>query len=167
MCGICGVVGRADEELIKGMRARIRHRGPDDEGVYVSETSTGERAGLGHLRLSIIDLSPAGHEPMSDRSGQVWLTFNGEIYNFKGLRAELEKLGHRFRSDTDAEVIIYAYLEWGHGCLARLNGMFAFAIWDGRDESLFLARDRLGIKPRYSRSPDSSGRLTYLRSTSS
>jgi asparagine synthase (glutamine-hydrolysing) len=149
MCGICGVVGRADEELIKGMLARIRHRGPDDEGVYVSETSTGERAGLGHLRLSIIDLSPAGHEPMSDRSGQVWLTFNGEIYNFKGLRAELEKLGHRFRSDTDAEVIIYAYLEWGHGCLARLNGMFAFAIWDGRDESLFLARDRLGIKPLY------------------
>src|SRR5215210_376388 len=113
MCGICGVAGQADEQLIKNMLARIAHRGPDDEGIYVAETSTGERVGLGHRRLSIIDLSPAGHEPMSDAGGQVWLTFNGEIYNFKELRLELERLGHRFRSETDAEVIIYAYLEWG------------------------------------------------------
>lgn len=149
MCGICGVAGQADEQVIKSMLARIAHRGPDDEGVYVAETSTDERVGLGHRRLSIIDLSPAGHEPMPDASGQIWLTFNGEIYNFKELRRELERLGHRFRSETDAEVIIYAYREWGHQCLSRFNGMFAFAIWDSRDESLLLARDRLGIKPLY------------------
>lgn len=148
MCGICGVVGQADEQLIRNMLARIAHRGPDDEGVYVAETSA-DRVGLGHRRLSIIDLSTAGHEPMPDASGQIWLTYNGEIYNFKELRRELENSGHRFRSNTDAEVIIYAYREWGRECLARLNGMFAFAIWDSRDESLFLARDRLGIKPLY------------------
>lgn len=149
MCGICGVVGQADEQLIKNMLARIAHRGPDDEGVYIAETSTQQRVGLGHRRLSIIDLSAAGHEPMSDAGGSIWLTFNGEIYNFKELRRELEGLGHRFNSKTDAEVIIYAYLEWGRECLTRFNGMFAFAIWDSRDESLFLARDRLGIKPLY------------------
>jgi asparagine synthase (glutamine-hydrolysing) len=149
MCGICGIVGQPDEQLIKNMLARIAHRGPDDEGVYVAETSSGERIGLGHRRLSIIDLSPAGHEPMSDASGRIWLTFNGEIYNFKELRRELETRGHRFKSNTDAEVIIYAYLEWGRECLTRFNGMFAFAIWDSQDESLFLARDRLGIKPLY------------------
>src|SRR2546421_2190123 len=112
MCGICGVVGQADEELIKTMLARIAHRGPDDEGVYIAETTGSDRVGLGHRRLSIIDLSPAGHEPMADGSGQIWLTFNGEIYNFKELRRELEVLGHRFRSESDAEVIIYAYREW-------------------------------------------------------
>ncbi|MEK6302734.1 MAG: asparagine synthase (glutamine-hydrolyzing) [Acidobacteriota bacterium] len=149
MCGICGVVGQADEQLIKSMLARIAHRGPDDEGIYIAEMSTGDRAGLGHRRLSIIDLSPAGHEPMPDASGKIWLTYNGEIYNFKALRRELEARGHRFKSETDAEVIIYAYLEWGRDCLARFNGMFAFAIWDARDESLFIARDRLGIKPLY------------------
>jgi asparagine synthase (glutamine-hydrolysing) len=149
MCGTCGVAGQADEQLIKKMLARIAHRGPDDEGIYIAETSTGERVGLGHRRLSIIDLSAAGHEPMSDASGQIWLTFNGEIYNFKALRRELESLGHRFGSETDAEVIIYAYREWGRECLSRFNGMFAFAIWDSRDESLLLARDHLGIKPLY------------------
>jgi asparagine synthase (glutamine-hydrolysing) len=149
MCGICGVVGRADAQLIKEMLARMAHRGPDDEGVYLSETSGGDRVGLGHRRLSIIDLSPAGHEPMTDSSGQLWLTFNGEIYNFRELRRELEHRGYRFRSETDAEVIIYAYREWGRESLSRLNGMFAFAIWDAEDESLFIARDRLGIKPLY------------------
>jgi len=149
MCGICGVVGQPDEQLIKLMLARIAHRGPDDEGVYVAETPSGDRIGLGHRRLSIIDLSPAGHEPMCDASGRIWLTFNGEIYNFKELRRDLETLGHRFKSNTDAEVIIYAYLEWGRECLTRFNGMFAFAIWDSQEESLFLARDRLGIKPLY------------------
>jgi asparagine synthase (glutamine-hydrolysing) len=131
------------------MLARIAHRGPDDEGVYIEETSGGARIGLGHRRLSIIDLSAAGHEPMSDPTGQIWLTYNGEIYNFKKLRRELEALGHRFKSNTDAEVIIFAYLEWGRECLTRFNGMFAFAIWDARVDSLFLARDRLGIKPLY------------------
>jgi asparagine synthase (glutamine-hydrolysing) len=149
MCGICGVVGQADEQLVKSMLARIAHRGPDDEGLYVADTSTGMRVGLGHRRLSIIDLSPAGHEPMPDAAGKIWLTYNGEIYNFKELRRELEALGHRFKSETDAEVIIYAYIEWGRECLSRFNGMFAFAIWDASDESLFIARDRLGIKPLY------------------
>jgi len=149
MCGICGLVGEADEHLIKNMLARIAHRGPDDEGVYVARTSTQRRVGLGQRRLSIIDLSAAGHEPMADASGRIWLTYNGEIYNFKEIRCELENLGHRFSSNTDAEVVIYAYLEWGSQCLTRFNGMFALAIWDARDESLFLARDRLGIKPLY------------------
>jgi len=149
MCGICGIAGKADRSLISSMLGRIAHRGPDDEGIYIDQTPAGEAVGLGHRRLSIIDLSPAGHEPMSDSTGRVWLTFNGEIYNFKDLRRTLEGLGHRFRSETDAEVIIYAYLEWGADCLRRLNGMFAFAIWDSRDETLFLARDRLGIKPLY------------------
>ncbi|MFY9610540.1 MAG: asparagine synthase (glutamine-hydrolyzing) [Blastocatellia bacterium] len=149
MCGICGVVGQADEQLLKSMLARIAHRGPDDEGLYIAETSAGERVGLGHRRLSIIDLSPAGHEPMPDAGGNIWLTYNGEIYNFKELRRELEARGHCFKSETDAEVIVYAYVEWGRECLSRFNGMFAFAIWDARDESLFIARDRLGIKPLY------------------
>lgn len=148
MCGICGVVGKADEHLIKSMLGRIAHRGPDNEGVYVSETSAGS-VGLGHRRLSIIDLSPAGHEPMTDSAGELWLTYNGEIYNFKEVRRELERLGYGFRSESDAEVIIYAYREWGRDCLERLNGMFAFALWDARDETLLLARDRLGIKPLY------------------
>ena len=149
MCGICGVVGQVNENLLKAMLERIAHRGPDDEGVYLTTLSNGDVLGLGHRRLSIIDLSPAGHEPMSDASGEVWLTYNGEIYNFKSLRGELEAAGHHFRSDTDAEVIVYAYREWGRNFLARLNGMFAFAIWDARDETLLLARDRLGIKPLY------------------
>jgi asparagine synthase (glutamine-hydrolyzing) len=149
MCGICGVAGQADESLMKAMLSRIAHRGPDDEGIYLTTTSTGERLGLGHRRLSIIDLSPAGHEPMTDASGEIWLTYNGEIYNFKSLRRQLEAAGHRFRSDTDAEVVIYAYREWGRDFLSRLNGMFALALWDGRDETLLLARDRLGIKPLY------------------
>jgi asparagine synthase (glutamine-hydrolysing) len=149
MCGICGVAGQADESLMKAMLARIAHRGPDDEGIYITSTSNGQQVGLGHRRLSIIDLSPGGHEPMADASGQIWLTFNGEIYNFKSVRRTLEAAGHRFRSDSDAEVIIYAYLEWGRDFLSRLNGMFALAIWDARDESLLLARDRLGIKPLY------------------
>lgn len=131
------------------MMARIVHRGPDDEGVYVTETSTGDRVGLGHRRLSIIDLSTAGREPMSDSTGRVWLTYNGEIYNFKELRGELESKGYCFRSDTDAEVVIYSYLEWGVAALPRFNGMFAFGLWDSRDESLLLVRDRLGIKPLY------------------
>ncbi len=149
MCGICGIVGQADEQLIKNMLARIAHRGPDDEGIYIADAANDIRVGLGHRRLSIIDLSAAGHQPMSDAQGEIWLTFNGEIYNFKEIRKELEKRGHKFKSETDAEVIIYAYREWGLKALAMLNGMFAFAIWDARNNSLLLARDRLGIKPVY------------------
>ncbi|MGH9823527.1 MAG: asparagine synthase (glutamine-hydrolyzing), partial [Blastocatellia bacterium] len=154
MCGICGIIGRADESLLRSMLATITHRGPDDEGLYVADARSGEQIGLGHRRLSIIDLSPGGHQPMRDESGQIWMTFNGEIFNFLELRADLEKSGHRFKSDCDAEVIIYAYIEWGTECLSRLNGQFAFAIWDARNDTLFLARDRLGIKPLYySRTP--------------
>ncbi|HJQ26805.1 MAG TPA: asparagine synthase (glutamine-hydrolyzing) [Blastocatellia bacterium] len=149
MCGICGVAGQADEALLKLMLQRIAHRGPDDEGIYLTKTASGSTVGLGHRRLSIIDLSPAGHEPMRDARGEIWLTYNGEIYNFKSLRRELEAAGHRFRSDSDAEVVIYAYREWGRDFLTRLNGIFALAIWDARDESLLLARDRLGVKPLY------------------
>ncbi len=149
MCGICGIVGEADEPLIKNMLAAIAHRGPDDAGTYVADAANGARVGLGHRRLSIIDLSAAGHEPMSDATGELWLTYNGEIYNFQEIRKELEKRGHKFKSHSDAEVIIYAYREWGLNALALLNGMFAFAIWDARDNSLLLARDRLGIKPLY------------------
>ncbi|HEU4387286.1 MAG TPA: asparagine synthase (glutamine-hydrolyzing) [Blastocatellia bacterium] len=149
MCGICGLAGQANEQLIQAMLGRIAHRGPDDHGVYLTEMADGGRVALGHRRLSIIDLSAAGHEPMSDREGRVWLTYNGEIYNFREIRRELEQLGHRFRSETDAEVVIYAYIEWGAACLLRFNGMFAFAIWDTRDDSLFLARDHVGIKPLY------------------
>jgi asparagine synthase (glutamine-hydrolysing) len=149
MCGICGLVGKADEQLIQKMLASIAHRGPDDEGIYIAESANSERVGLGHRRLSIIDLSPAGHEPMSDAQGEIWLTYNGEIYNFKEIRKELEKRGHKFKSESDAEVVIYAYREWGLNALAMFNGMFAFAIWDARNNSLLLARDRLGIKPVY------------------
>jgi asparagine synthase (glutamine-hydrolysing) len=149
MCGICGLVGQADNQIIGAMLDRIAHRGPDDFGIYLSETRTQEVAGLGHRRLSIIDLSTAGHQPMSSTDGRIWLTYNGEIYNFLDLRRELESKGHRFRSSTDTEVVIAAYREWGERCVERLNGMFAFAIWDVEEEKLFLARDRLGIKPLY------------------
>lgn len=149
MCGICGVVGNADEQLIESMLGTIAHRGPDDAGVYVSETSGEQRVGFGHRRLAIIDLSPAGHQPMSSADGRVWIIFNGEIYNYRELRAELLARGHRFRSHTDTEVIIAAYREWGEPCVERFNGMFAFALWDADREKLFIARDRLGIKPLY------------------
>jgi asparagine synthase (glutamine-hydrolysing) len=149
MCGICGIVGQADEPLIKNMLAAIAHRGPDNEGIYIADSTNGERVGLGHRRLAIIDLSPAGHEPMTDQRQELWLTYNGEIYNFKEIRKDLEKRGHKFKSDSDAEVVIYAYREWGLNSLSLLNGMFAFALWDARDNSLLLARDRLGIKPLY------------------
>jgi len=118
------------------------HRGPDDEGILVAPP-----IGLGHRRLSIIDLSPAGHQPMCNEDGTVWLVFNGEIYDFKDLRKELLSRGHRLKSKTDSEVLIHLYEEEGIQCLNRLNGMFAFALWDGTNKRLYLARDRLGIKP--------------------
>lgn len=149
MCGICGLVGQADNEKISSMLRTIAHRGPDDFGIYVSETAGGETIALGHRRLSIIDLSAAGHQPMSSIDGHIWLTFNGEIYNYLDLRQDLLSRGHKFRSNTDSEVIIAAYQEWGEQCVTRLNGMFAFAIWDNRLQKLFIARDRLGIKPVY------------------
>ncbi len=120
------------------------HRGPDDWGVWSDDLCA-----LGHRRLSIIDLSEAGRQPMSNARGDIWITFNGEVYNFQRLRRELERLGHIFRTRTDTEAIIYAYERWGVDCLARLRGMFAFGIWDRRRRRLFLARDRVGKKPLF------------------
>lgn len=124
----------------------IRHRGPDDRGVFADGPAG---LALGHLRLSIIDLSPAGHQPMFNEDGSVVLVFNGEIYNFQELREQLQKAGHRFLSRTDSEVLVHGYEEWGESVVDKLCGMFAFAIWDVRKRSLFLARDPMGMKPLY------------------
>ncbi|MFA6321527.1 MAG: asparagine synthase (glutamine-hydrolyzing) [Candidatus Omnitrophota bacterium] len=148
MCGIAGIFNLSgkpvSQRVLKDMTDAVRHRGPDGEGFY-----TNGHIGLGHRRLSIIDLSPLGKQPMETADGKFVVAYNGEIYNFRELRAELENLGNRFRSKTDSEVLLYAYAQWGVGCLDRLNGMFAFAIWDNIKKELFLARDRYGIKPLY------------------
>lgn len=148
MCGISGTAGFADRDLLERMTSLIVHRGPDDGGTYVSKDG---QIGLGNRRLSIIDLSAAGHMPMSNEDGSVWITYNGEIYNFQELRRELVGKGHEFRSHTDTEVLVHGYEEWGDALPCRLNGMFAFAILDQRGTwpTLFLARDRMGIKPLY------------------
>jgi len=155
MCGICGKVtldGKVSEKLIRDMCSVLKHRGPDGEGVYVSDTS-GQRhiaqVGLGHRRLSVIDLSQAGKQPMSNEDGSIWIVMNGEIYNFPELREYLKKNGHKFKSKTDTEVIIHLYEERGTECLEELRGAFAFAIWDTRNARLFMARDRIGKKPLY------------------
>lgn len=148
MCGIAGVLrfdgGPVDAGLVKAMTDSLAHRGPDGEGTYISGP-----VGLGHRRLAIIDLSAAGRQPMSNEDESVWVIFNGEIYNFRELRRELEAHGHGFRSATDTEVVIHAYEEWGSECVHRFNGMFAFALWDGRQRRLWLVRDRLGVKPLF------------------
>ena len=148
MCGIAGILQRSGGPVIEAdlqhMLERLAHRGPDDEGVYLADG-----VGLGHRRLSIIDVTSAGHQPMANRSGTVWITYNGELYNYKEIRSTLEKQGRSFRSESDTEVIIQAYEEWGPQCLQQFNGMFAFAIWDAGQRTLFCARDRIGIKPFY------------------
>lgn len=147
MCGIAGIVGRTDlEGAIRAMTAALRHRGPDDAGCVVFDE---EGVALGHRRLSIIDLSEAGRQPMSYAAGALWITYNGEIYNYQELRRDLIARDYRFRSSTDTEVLLAAYDCWGEACLERLNGMFAFAIYDRRRHTLFAARDRLGVKPFY------------------
>ncbi len=148
MCGFCGVLnfnGQApvDREGLAAMTATLRHRGPDDLGSFLSGP-----VGLGHRRLSIIDLE-TGHQPLSNEDGSIWIVYNGELYNYREIRANLEKAGHRFATQSDTEVIVHAYEEYGAKCLKAMNGMFAFAIWDGRQRRLMLARDRLGIKPLY------------------
>lgn len=148
MCGIAGILNfkknLVSQAELKLMTDAIQHRGPDGEGQFVDRY-----LGLGHRRLSIIDLSDAGKQPMTTGNGQLVLSYNGELYNFRELRRELEDLGHKFFSQTDSEVILNAYAEWGSSCLNKFNGMFAFAIWDKLREELFLARDRYGIKPLY------------------
>ncbi|RIZ69979.1 MAG: asparagine synthase (glutamine-hydrolyzing) [Methylococcales bacterium] len=148
MCGFASVLaldGRTvDLNVIEHMASVIAHRGPDDQGIYISGP-----IGFGFRRLSILDLSPAGHQPMLSDDGMVAIVFNGEIYNFKELRNELEKSGHSFHSNSDTEVLLKAYCEWGMECLKRLNGMWAFLIHDQRRGTLFGSRDRFGIKPLY------------------
>lgn len=149
MCGIAGQLkfnGRVEETYIFSMTNAIKHRGPDGDGVYVNAGAT---LALGHRRLSFLDLSTAGKQPMTNEDGTLWITYNGEIYNYVELKAELVKLGHVFHSHTDTEVIIHGYEQWGTDVLHRLKGMFAFAIWDETKRELFLARDRFGIKPLY------------------
>lgn len=148
MCGIAGILhldeAPASASLVKRMIDAIAHRGPDGEGVFTDGSFA-----LGHRRLAIIDLSPAGHQPMETRDGRHVIAFNGEIYNFRELRLELEALGRQFHSSSDTEVLLQAWAEWGGAALDRLNGMFAFAVWDRRSRELSLARDRYGIKPLY------------------
>lgn len=154
MCGICGILKfgeqRPTDDVLSRMTESLRHRGPDGGGVYLDDD-----IGLGHRRLAIIDLSPTGEQPMSNGDGTLWITYNGEIYNFAKIRHDLQQMGHVFRSRTDTEVILKAYEQWGIDCLSRLNGMFAFALWDTSLRRLWLVRDRLGIKPLfYCRLPD-------------
>jgi len=175
MCGIVGIYSfkkNVQLERIKNMTASLRHRGPDDEGflavnselskVYPLTGSDSKVQGpriedfdrpvnllLGHRRLSIIDLSPAGHQPMCNEDGSSWIVYNGEIYNYLEIRKELENLGHRLKSQTDTEVVLHAYEEWGTDCLRRFNGMWAFAVVDLKSNKIFCARDRAGVKPFY------------------
>ncbi|MEH2307053.1 asparagine synthase (glutamine-hydrolyzing) [Nostoc sp.] len=151
MCGIAGILTKTEinqdlTNLVLKMQNSIKHRGPDDLGTYISED---RRVALAHTRLSILDLSPAGHQPMSTPDGRYWITFNGEIYNFSQLRQNLISQGEQFQSQTDTEVILKLYQRMGSNCLEHLRGMFAFAIWDDWEKTCFMARDPLGIKPLY------------------
>jgi asparagine synthase (glutamine-hydrolysing) len=157
MCGICGALAHSGsfdttEATVVAMRDTMVHRGPDDGGaeVWIDDAC---RVAFGHRRLSIVDLSPAGHNPMPNEDHTVWIAFNGEIYNHAALRRELETKGHVYRSHTDTETIVHLYEEDGERCVERLHGMFAIAIWDSRRRELFLARDRLGVKPLYIAAP--------------
>ena len=150
MCGFAGIIGSADERLLARMLSRLQHRGPDDSSIERFDAVRGlGSAVLGFQRLSIIDLSSAGRQPMTNEDGTVWVVFNGEIYNFLEIRTELEALGHVFRSRTDTEVVIHGYEQWGADCVKRFNGMFAFAVLDQRQGRVLIVRDRLGIKPLY------------------
>ncbi len=144
MCGIAGIFGHSELNRIKAMTEALQTRGPDDSGHFLHQQG---QLALGHRRLSIIDLTQRGHQPMADATGRFWICYNGEVYNFQALRIELERLGCRHHSDSDTEVVLNAYITWGSSALARLRGMFAFAIYDRQDRRLFLARDRFGIKP--------------------
>src|SRR5262249_4982257 len=148
MCGIVGIL-RADGAPVSGaalagMRDSLVHRGPDDAGTYLKGP-----VGLGTRRLSVLDPTPSGHQPMANHDGTLWIVFNGEIYNYVELAQELRSLGHRLVSQSDTEVLLHLYEQFGKDCLPRLNGMFGFAVWDTRERTLFAARDRIGIKPFY------------------
>ena len=146
MCGICGVLNfdgsKVSSVLLKKMTDAIAHRGPDGEGWYQSKG-----LGFGHRRLAIVDLSPLGHQPMVSQDNRYALTYNGEIYNFREIRSELISKGYSFLSQTDSEIVLHAWAEWGQACVLKFNGMFAFAVWDSVHEDLFLGRDRYGLQP--------------------
>jgi asparagine synthase (glutamine-hydrolysing) len=143
MCGICGIVGKQDKELLRRMTDAFKHRGPDDEGYFIDKDT-----GLGMRRLSIIDLQ-TGAQPIYNEDKSLAVVLNGEIYNYKELASELKDKGHKFYTNSDTEVLVHLYEDFKEDCVRKLRGMFAFAIWDKKDEKLFLARDRLGIKPLY------------------
>lgn len=148
MCGICGILNfngkPVGEQSVRKMMIEIKHRGPDDDGLYINDN-----IGLGFVRLSIIDLSKSGHQPMFDESGRYIIIYNGEVYNYIEIREELIAKGYKFRSSCDSEVVLYSYIEWGKECLNKFNGMFAFVIYDTEKKKLFAVRDRFGIKPFY------------------
>lgn len=148
MCGICGIVNFSYEGVreasLRKMMNRMKHRGPDDEGIFLEEN-----IGLGFVRLSIIDLSPAGHQPMLSHDGRYVIVFNGEIYNYIELRQELKSLGHNFRTNSDTEVLLTAWEQWGEESLHKFNGMWAFVVYDRKEKSIFASRDRYGVKPFY------------------
>ena len=150
MCGIVGFRSKNDfnrlSESLPRALSSLAYRGPDDSGLFFDRKG---EIGLGHKRLSVIDLSSNAHQPMGSDDGTVWIVYSGEVYNFKRLRKKLEEKGHSFKSNSDTEVVLKSYLEWGKECFSEFIGMFAFAIWDGRKRELILARDRLGIKPLY------------------
>ena len=143
MCGLCGVIG-FEHAAVRRMNQAMVHRGPDDAGIY-----TDGQTCLGHVRLSILDTSAAGHQPMCNEDESLWTVFNGEIYNYRQLRRQLRDRGHHFCSNTDTEVLVHLYEEYAEDCVDYLRGMFALAIWDNRQQRLFLARDRFGIKPLF------------------
>ena len=160
MCGIVGFLQQNNQkvslESLKRMIQVLKHRGPDDEGYFLINSLSGRNfdqqssdVGLAHSRLSILDLSPLGHQPMSNESKDIWISYNGEVYNFEEIKKELLLKGYRFSSHTDTEVILYAYQEWGIECINKFIGMFALSIWDNHKRKLYLIRDRLGIKPLY------------------
>ncbi len=174
MCGIVGIVatqGVVDAPVLQRMNDLLAHRGPDGEGFLFVSGEWGQlrhsfvrradevladlpvRVALGHRRLAILDLSDRGLQPMGTRDGKTWVVFNGEIYNHRELRSNLESKGHVFCTQTDTEVLLHAYVEFGEGCVAKLDGMFAFVVWDAANGRLFCVRDRLGIKPFYYGTP--------------
>ena len=174
MCGLAGIVAPPDGAFaarrIEPMTQSLAHRGPDDFGfvafaadgpapwtVEGAGPDSGAVAALGSRRLAILDLSAAGHQPMSDPQGRFWLAYNGEVYNYIELRRELEAAGHEFHSGCDTEVVLAAYRHWGADCFARFNGMWALAIWDSHERRLVLSRDRLGVKPLYIHRPSGGG----------
>ena len=148
MCGICGIINRnnsrpPDLDILVRMMGRLGHRGPDSSGYYRDK-----QVALGHTRLSIIDLQ-TGAQPLSNEDDSIWITFNGEIFNYIELASELSGLGHIFKTRSDTEVIVHAYEQWGTSCFERFNGQWALALWDSKSDQVILSRDRLGIRPLY------------------